>query len=61
MIKDSTKWMQVFDKIRQTYFENWHNSESLEEREVVFRKMGVIKDIEQELDALRIQQLRELQ
>lgn len=49
MIKERNEWTQLFDKIRKTYFESWNKSASLAEREAIYKKMDVLKEIEKEL------------
>jgi hypothetical protein len=57
MIRENNELMEVFDKMRKTYFVNWNKSASLAEREVIFMKMEVLKEIEKEFMAMQNCQL----
>lgn len=48
MITDSDTWKYLFSKIRKTYFDQWNRSETVGEREQIYTKISVLKDLEQE-------------
>ena len=48
-LHESDTWKYLFNSIREKYFEQWTLSQSIDQREQIFLKLNVLKDIEHEL------------
>ena len=48
-LHESDTWKYLFNSIREKYFEQWTLSQSIDQREQIFLKLNVLKDIEREL------------